>query len=61
MQLNSLTYNFCPRLIIASLLYCIVGGPHMLGAFPYDYQWYPTLFSRDLPIYVSPLRPYLHS
>lgn len=33
----------------------------MLGAFPYEYQWYQTIFQRDLPINVTPMRPYLHS
>ena len=33
----------------------------MLGAFPYEYQWYQTIFQRDLPINVTPMRPFLHS
>ena len=31
------SFMFCKRSIVASLLYCVVGGPHMIGAFPYEY------------------------
>jgi len=31
------TYHFNSRLIIASILYLVIGGPHMMGVFDYDY------------------------
>lgn len=43
-NLNVHTLLYCSRNIIACLLYCIIGGPHMFGAFPYDYHWLPSLF-----------------
>jgi hypothetical protein len=34
-------------------MYFIIGGPHMLGAFNYDYQWFPSEFERNPPILPS--------
>lgn len=44
------TFNdFNPRKIVAALLYIMIGGPHMMGAFNYEYQWFPSQFQRFPP------------
>lgn len=49
MVLNPLYNDFNPRKIVGAMLYLMIGGPHMLGAFNYDYQWYPSQFQRFPP------------
>ncbi len=53
------SHLYCKRKLIAALLYVVTGGPNLIGAFPYEYNWLPQLFSQDLPLFCSPSRPYL--
>eukprot|EP00347_Sterkiella_histriomuscorum_P005514 403356327 len=47
--LNPYYNDFDSRQLVASILYLIIGGPHMIGAFNYDYQWFPSQFQRFPP------------
>ena len=43
-MLNTATLDINPRYIVASVLYLMIGGPHMMAAFNYDYKWFPYQF-----------------
>jgi len=50
LTLSSDSVSHCKRHLIAAVLYVIAGGPQMMGAFPYEYRWLPTLFARESPL-----------
>jgi len=43
-MLNPASLDINPRFIVASVLYLMIGGPHMMAAFNYDYKWFPYQF-----------------
>lgn len=57
-SLSAQTHWFCKRELIACALYIVVGGPHMMGVFPFEYQWLAQVFAQDLPINCTHSRPY---
>ncbi|TNV86540.1 hypothetical protein FGO68_gene8654 [Halteria grandinella] len=58
LSLSVHTHQYCRRELIACALYIVIGGPHMMGVFPFEYQWLAQVFAQDLPIYCTPQRPF---
>jgi hypothetical protein len=50
MELSALSHFYCKRELLASAMYIVIGGPHMMGVFPYEYQWLTQLFSTFCPL-----------
>ena len=48
--LNYESLNYSPKYLVACVMYIVVGGPQMLGAFPHDYQTISRVFSEEPPI-----------